>query len=371
MFKKFFFMNKHLIISAVVILLVIVLITGCGSQETSSKSLNVEQENNEPTTRMVTDHAGREIEIPAKIEKVFATGPIGSIFLYTLAPEKMIGWNNQLSDAAKGFIPDAYANLPVLGRWAGADVTGNVEEILKLGPDIMINVGSITQEWVDLTEQIQEQTGIPVLNIDGGFFEMADSYEYLADILGMQERGESLAAYATKIIESIEDLREKLKTGTQSTVYYGSGEQGLSTSSRDSINAEMLEIIGALNVVESGGGNMEVSIEQIITWDPDIVLISDTSGTERKVYRMITAEDSLWKNIDAVKNNQVYTIPNVPFDWMNRPPSVMRLMGAQWLAHTLYPDLYPIDIREEVAAFMKLFFNYELKADDFEKIILE
>ena len=59
---------------------------------------------------------------------------------------------------------------------------------------------------------------------------------------------------------------------------------------------------------------MEVSIEQIITRDPDIVLISDTSGTERKVYRMITAEDSLWKNIDAVKNNQVYTIPNVPFD---------------------------------------------------------
>ncbi|NLX90894.1 MAG: ABC transporter substrate-binding protein [Firmicutes bacterium] len=371
MLRKFYLKNKHWIASTFVLLLVIILMAGCGSRETSSEPGNSKQENNELETHIVTDHAGREVEIPAKVEKVFATGPIGSIFLYTLAPEKMIGWNNEFSDSAREFIPEEYANLPVLGRWAGADVTGNVEEILKLAPDIMINVGSITQEWVDLTDQIQEQTGIPVLNIDGSFFEIANSYGFLADILGVEERGSLLAAYATDVIKSIEDLRERVETGTQRTVYYGSGEQGLSTSSRESINAEMLEIIGAKNVAESGGGNMEVTIEQIITWNPDVILISDTSGAERKVYQMITAEDSPWENIAAVNNNRVYTIPNLPFDWINRPPSVMRLIGAKWLAHTLYPDLYPIDIRDEVKEFMKLFFNYELKVDDFEKIFHE
>ena len=82
------------------------------------------------------------------MEKVFAR-PYWLDFPLYPGSEKMIGWNNEFSDSAREFIPEEYANLPVLGRWAGADVTGNVEEILKLAPDIMINVGSITQNgWI-------------------------------------------------------------------------------------------------------------------------------------------------------------------------------------------------------------------------------
>ena len=38
--------------------------------------------------RTVTDSAGRKVEVPDKIEKVFAAGPPASILLYMLAPTR-------------------------------------------------------------------------------------------------------------------------------------------------------------------------------------------------------------------------------------------------------------------------------------------
>src|SRR5262245_59025896 len=39
----------------------------------------------------VTDGAGRSVPVPARVERVFPAGPPAAIFLYTLAPELLLG----------------------------------------------------------------------------------------------------------------------------------------------------------------------------------------------------------------------------------------------------------------------------------------
>ena len=64
------------------------------------------------------------MEVPAKIERVFAAGGPASIFMYTLAPEKLLGWTSPLTPDERAYIPAPYAGLPTLGRLTGRGNTG-------------------------------------------------------------------------------------------------------------------------------------------------------------------------------------------------------------------------------------------------------
>ncbi len=112
-------------------------------------------------TRVFVDSAGRHVVVPRNIERVYAAGPPASIIVYTLAPEKLIGWNRRLHPAEKTFMPTRYTTLPVLGRLTGRGNTANVEIVLKADPDIILDYGSISKTYKSLANRVQEQTGIP------------------------------------------------------------------------------------------------------------------------------------------------------------------------------------------------------------------
>jgi iron complex transport system substrate-binding protein len=82
-------------------------------------------------TRRVTDSAGRSMGIPRRVTRVLASGPPASILLYTLAPEKMVGWVRTPRPAEKGFLADAVRQLPEYGRLTGRGNTANLENVLR------------------------------------------------------------------------------------------------------------------------------------------------------------------------------------------------------------------------------------------------
>src|SRR5215472_7629021 len=134
--------------------------------------------------RVVTDGAGREVRIPAHIERVFAAGSPAAITLYTLAPDKLLGWTGPLHDEEKAFLPARYAALPVLGRLTGRANTANVETVLAAKPDVIIDLGDVDPVHVSLAERTQAQTGLPYLIYDGKFEKTAELYEALGEVLG-------------------------------------------------------------------------------------------------------------------------------------------------------------------------------------------
>ena len=68
---------------------------------------------------VITDSAGREVEIPKNIQRIAPSGPLAQIVLYTVAPDKLVGWSIDLSDAQKEYIPEKYWDLPVFGQFYG------------------------------------------------------------------------------------------------------------------------------------------------------------------------------------------------------------------------------------------------------------
>jgi iron complex transport system substrate-binding protein len=79
--------------------------------------------------------------------------------------------------------------------------------------------------------------------------------------------------------------------------------------------------------------------------------------------------DSIWKELKAVQNKKVYCIPNVPYSFLNNPPSINRVIGINWLGNLLYPDQYQLEIKDEIKTFYQLFYTVDLTDEQYDIIV--
>jgi iron complex transport system substrate-binding protein len=339
-------------------------LSGCNLKgETSASEKKVAEE------KAITDMAGRQVTIPSDIEKVYSLNSIGTIFLYTIDPERLAGWNSELG-SEKQFIKEKYYDLPVLGTYKGPNSI-NIEQLLKTKPDIIVNMGDINEEYIKESDELQKTTGIPVIMVDGSLDRQSDAYTFLGDLLNKEDRGKELADYSKKVLNSVREKSKLIPDNERIQVYYAAGSQGLETSPKGSINTEVLEWVGGINAasgVDQNMRKMEVSLEQVITWNPEMIIISPDSADKHELYELIQTDES-WSHIKAVQTKNVYEIPYGPYDWFNRPPSVLRLMGMVWLGNLLYPDVYQTDVEQEVRDFYKLFFDRQLSDEEIAKLL--
>jgi iron complex transport system substrate-binding protein len=316
--------------------------------------------------RSVTDSAGRRVEIPDRVSRVFAAGPPASTLLYVLAPQDMIGWVRAPRDAEKSYLLPAVRGLPELGRLTGRGDTLNLERLIAEKPDLVIDFGTINDTYRSLADRIQSQTGIPYLLIDGRFENTSTALRLLADILGVKERGEALAGGAEEILVQVDRVLANIPADKRPRVYLARGPEGLETGSRGSINTEIIERAGGVNVVEGvreKGGIVTVSPEQLVAWAPDTIITLDRN------FRQNVAQKLEWKPVPAVTSGRVFLAPNLPYGFIDAPPSVNRLIGLTWLLHTLYPDKAQGDLREQVHSFYELFYQVDLNDQDLGRLL--
>lgn len=315
--------------------------------------------------RSFTDAAGRSVELPAKVARVYAAGPPASILLFALAPEKILGWTTPFRPEERPYIPARYADLPTLGRLTGRGGSANVETLLAARPDLVIDYGAVRPTYASLAERVQAQTGIPFLLIDGSFALMPRAFRELGAMLGETARGEDWARYAERTLAEVDARIAKIPADRRVRVYYGRGPAGLDTGLAGSINVESLERAGALNVAAAlgKGGMVRVSVEQVLAWDPDVIVTID-----RAFYEAVW-NDPLWKPLRAVRTGRVHLSPNVPYGWIDFPPSINRLIGLRWLAKVLYPQAFPEDLRPAVAEFYTRAFHQAPSAAQLDALL--
>ncbi|SKC46729.1 ABC transporter substrate-binding protein [Maledivibacter halophilus] len=365
--------NKIISILLVAVLLIGVL-AGCSKfnevQKTENKSQKEEQK-----TITITDMAQRKVEIPSNIEKVYCKSPEGTILMYTLAPDKLAGWNYQFTTNEKKYIPEKYKDLPILGGWFGKNNTGNIEEILKGAPDIIINMGRINDTEIDANNSLQEQIGIPIVMVKSETLDdLEDAYAFIGKIIGEEERAKELADYCKNTLNYALEKSENISEEDKVTVYYAQGQKGLNTEAPGSVRMEVIRLIGGKNAADisddSSYGRSKVSLEQVLLWNPDIIITArESSDDNTKSFFQTIYENEDWKDINAVKNKKVYGIPQNPFGWFDRPPSVNRIIGIKWLGHVLYPKAYEYDIIEEVKEFYKTFYHYEISDEEAKEFL--
>jgi iron complex transport system substrate-binding protein len=149
--------------------------------------------------------------------------------------------------------------------------------------------------------------------------------------------------------------------------YYAEEANGLSTECDDSIHAELLKLAGDGNAhrchTTSHIGMEKISLEQVKLYNPDVIV------AQEKVFFDRVLKDPAWHTVKAVREGRVYLAPRVPFNWFDRPPSFMRILGLRWLMNSLYPDEYQIDIVKEARDFYKLFLDVDVRDDEMRNVI--
>jgi iron complex transport system substrate-binding protein len=316
--------------------------------------------------RTVVDSAGRRIEVPAKVARVFVAGGPASVFIYTLAPDKLLGWNRPLTPEERAYIPSRYANLPTLGRLTGRGNTANVEVVLASRPDVIIDYGVINPTYVSLADRVQQQTGVPYLLFDGSLSQIPRSYIAAGDTLGVGERAKELARYAEGLLAEIDERVARVPVEKRPLVYYARGPRGLQTGLKGSINVESLERIGARNVAAERmgpGGIVTVSPEQLLAWNPEVVITIDSD------FFTAARSDAVWKSVRAVRDGRLYVAPTEPFPWLDFPPSVNRLIGLKWLGRILYPQWLPDNLRDETRRFYALFYHHAVDEQQLDALL--
>jgi iron complex transport system substrate-binding protein len=300
---------------------------------------------------VVTDSAGRPVPIPAHVERVFPAGPPAAILLYTLAPELLIGWSraNRPQECAY-MLPDICAR-PEIGRITGRGNTANLETVLALAPDLIVDVGSTGETFVSLAARVQDQTGIAYALLDGGFTALATAYQKLGELIGRQAAAEDLADHARRTLAAITERIADIAAEQRPRVYYARGPRGLVTGLSGSINVETIELIARNVAGGTPGGLASVSIEQVLLWNPDVIVTIDQE------FAAAVRSDPSWAAVKAVRDNNVHLLPKLPFGWVDFPPGPNRLIGLWWLASILYPQRFPEDMRMLTREFYARFYH--------------
>lgn len=320
------------------------------------------------TGRTVTDSAGRAVDVPDRISKVMAAGPPASVVVYCLVPHAMVGWQRAPRKEELPYLLASTHALPELGRLTGRGDTANIEVVLKAGPDLVVDFGSVRPTFVSLADAVQTRTGIPFVLVDGRFDATPASLRTLGAILGVPERAEALAVYAEDLLRRVDAVVAMVPEQKRPRIYLARGREGLETGLRGSINTEILERAGGRNVAESDDsrrGIANVSPEQILLWKPEVIVT-----WERRFFERVTQNpDGVWQMVPAVAAKRVYLAPTAPFGWIDGPPSINRLIGLAWLANLLHGERFPFDIRQDTRKFYKLFYQVDISDTELETLI--
>lgn len=335
-------------------------------EETKEKENKSENKKHEETqTRLYTDSAGRQVELPKDIKKVAASGSVAQMMIYSVAPETLVGWSKKLGDKQKKYLDPRYSDLPVFGQFYGKNASLNIEALVVAAPDVIIDIGDKKSSVKEDMDAISEQTGIPTIFIEATIANYDEAYENLGEVLNREEEAKELAEYAAQTMKMAKEAKEKMKSDNfaKVRVFFGTGKTGLNCNAKGSIHATVIEEVGAENAIvvekisNKGGGNT-ISMEQLIISNPDVFLLSD-----KEAYSQAYA-DTYWSTLQAVKNENVYFVPGEPYNFLASPPSINQLMGVRWLGNLLYPEYFSYDMKKEVQRYYNLFWHYNLSDEE-------
>src|SRR5262249_7203345 len=147
--------------------------------------------------------------------------------------------------------------------------------------------------------------------LDGRFAAIAQTYRTLGRLVGRATDGDDFAAHSEGIIAKITQRIAKVPADQRPKVYYARGPRGLETGLGGSINVETIELLARNVAGETKGGLARVSIEQVLVWNPDVIVTIDQE------FAASVRSDPAWASVAAVKAGRVHLSPKLPFGWVD------------------------------------------------------
>jgi len=313
------------------------------------------QEGIAASSRTITDMAGRSVTIDGKVNRVVTTFKPATLCLLSLGLQnKLVG-----VDSSSKRDKLSIAVFPGIKRLIGVGSKSmglNYEAILSLNPDLVILYAQ--KDGKELAKQFERLKIPSIIILPENFSLIKTTLKLIAKAVG--SKGDAYIAIEPmdNMISLVKNQLSSLSDEKKKTAYFSSARGLYSTATGNMLQDEMLDKAGLINVAHDLKGYFQdVSPEQFISWDPEIVLLSQhlKSSAIRDL-----ASPSI-KNVSAIKNKLVYRSPSslAPWDF----PSPLSALGVLWLAEKAYPELFSqIDLQKEINNFHIKLFGKSLEA---------
>ncbi len=284
----------------------------------------------------ITDVVGRTVTLDAPAKKIVGTHnpTMNQAIILGGGGKYIAGFGNKkmAGELYKLVYPELENDVPQIGK--GKEI--NFETVLGLQPDLAL----LPERFADQAEKFEE-VGIKaavVLPNQESFDTIKESLQRVAVLLGEEERAAQINAFFDA---KVEDAKAIAAQGSlKPKMLYLGGSSPLSVANGAMLQSVMMETVGGVNVAKDVAGEgdfIEVSIEEIVGWNPEIVYVP--------VFASYKVEDILndpaWQSVQAVKDKKVYQFPSKLEPWDYPTPSVC--LGLAWLIHNVYPELYTAD----------------------------
>lgn len=370
-------MKRRILVLLLALCLLAGLISGCGQPAAETSEPHAEDtapatepaaEETTPETREFTDSTGRTVTVPYEVTKVAISGPLTQVYAIPLVGELMVGVSNYIAEDIALYLPEYISTLPELGQLYGGKGEMDLEALLAAGPDVVIDVGDTKDGIAEDMDSLTEQTGIPFVHIDATVEAAPEAYRMLGELTGQTEKAEELATWCEETYAMMTDMMAKVDAdGARKSLLYCLGDKGLNVIAEGSYHAETINLLSdnlakLPEVVSSGLGN-EVDLEQILVWDPDVIIFAPDT-----IYDTV-ATDTAWQQLSAISGGNYYKTPYGPYGWLSSPPSVQRYLGMLWLGALLYPDYCEYDLQTEVTEYYELFYQCELTQEMYDNLM--
>ena len=258
---------------------------------------------------------------------VVAAGQPAALLIWAVARERLAGWPRKPGARALAALPALAADLPETGALASGGRPASPEAIAALGPRLVIDYGDADPEHQDLAARMQARLRVDWRLIDGALPRLPEAFREAGRLLDAAPEAKALADLAA------DGLERWRRAPAGPAFYYARGHDGLETGFRGALATEVLEGAGWTNVAEGSRHIGRVTREQVAAWDPEAIVTLDPA------FARAAADDPVWRQRPGGGRRRLLLLPATPFGWIDRPPSVNRLLGCAWLADPDGADL--------------------------------
>jgi iron complex transport system substrate-binding protein len=298
----------------------------------------------------ILDMDNRTVTVPMPVERIVpAAGFDATRALVQLgAKDKIVGCCYPTSWSPIWYAAPELADLPDIGGSEGKSF--NVELAVSLEPDVIFVSTS------SKADELQEKSKVPIIAVTGtadGLWAV-DMLRIVGAITRTDTRARDLITYANEKVDEMTEITSKIPDEDKLLVYYcacGSYE-GVPFICRACGRYSSIDLAGGLSLIEATG-NSQVSKEQIIKWNPDVIFMAH--GNSEMVNEVLS--DPVLQNVNAVKNERVYSTKG---GYYGRGALGQRLSQAYYFAKLTYPkEFEDLDMEKVGNEIMEYFYGVD------------
>lgn len=315
----------------------------------------------------LTDQNGRTFKVPPKTERIASLVIPGASMVLTLdqSTQRLVGIHpSARSDITHGLLGQLFpAAERIPANMSGEGFAPNIEALMNARPDVVL-------QWGDRGDTILkplDNIGLNVLTLKYGQTDYVATWlRLIGQATGKGERGEKLARWIEDEQRSIQQQVATIPMEKRPKVlflYHFHG--GIQVAGSGTNMDTDIRLVGGINVGASTKGQAVVSKEQIVAWDPDVILLTNFDP-------QLTADDlrkdPLLSGVKAVKANRLYRVPRGGFRW--DPPSQETPLAWRWQAGLLHPTVFPLkDFRQRIRDTYRGLYAASVTEADIDKVL--